>query len=78
MIVEVKVRLRNGILDPQGKAIHHALLSLGHNIVSDVSVGKIITLNINSDDKEKVRQEVTEMCESLLANVVIEDYEILL
>ncbi|MDA3966395.1 MULTISPECIES: phosphoribosylformylglycinamidine synthase subunit PurS [Helicobacter] len=78
MIVEVKVRLRSGILDPQGKAIHHALLSLGHNSVSDVSVGKIITLNINSDDKEKVRQEVTEMCESLLANVVIEDYEILL
>lgn len=78
MIVEVKVRLKSGILDPQGKAIHHALLSLGHNNVSNVGVGKIITLNIDSDDKGKVKEEIIKMCESLLANVVIEDYEILL
>ena len=75
MRVEVVVGLKNGVLDPQGKAIHHALHSLGYDKVSDVSVGKIITLEVEGN-KEEVEKKVHEMCEVLLANTVIEDYKI--
>ena len=75
MRVEVIVKLKNGVLDPQGKAIHHALHSLGYDGVSDVSVGKIITLEVEGS-KEEARKKVEEMCQMLLANIVIEDYEI--
>jgi len=73
----VNVTLKEGVLDPQGKAIHHALDSLGFKeLVGDVRVGKQIVLELNSSDMESAKLEVEKMCESLLANTVIEDYTI--
>ena len=78
MKVVVNVKLKPGVLDPQGKAVKHALSSLGFNGVGDVRVGKQIVLDIDETDKEKARKIVTEMCDEILANTVIEDYEIAL
>ena len=72
----VNVYLKAGVLDSQGKAVHHALDSLGFNSVEDVRVGKQIVLQLDETDKEKAMSDVTEMCEELLANTVIEDYNI--
>ena len=76
MRVVVNVQLKDGVLDPQGKAVHHALGSLGFNDVSDVKVGKQIILEINGDDKEKILSDAKAMCEELLANTVIETYSV--
>ncbi len=76
MTATVNVFLKEGVLDPQGKASHHALDSLGFDLVSDVRIGKQIIIKLDTDDREKAQTEVTKMCETLLANTVIEDYEI--
>jgi phosphoribosylformylglycinamidine synthase len=76
MKVKVHVTLRTGVLDPQGKAIGHALESLGFEGVGDVRQGKFIELNLNETDPDKARARVGEMCEKLLANTVIENYSI--
>lgn len=76
MKIRVNIQLKNGVLDPQGKAVHHALSSLGFNGVNDVRIGKQILLDIQESDKEKALSDVTAMCEDLLANTVIENYEI--
>jgi phosphoribosylformylglycinamidine synthase len=76
MTAIVNVSLKAGVLDSQGKAVHHALNSLHFNGVSDVRVGKQIVLKLDETDESKAREEVTKMCEDLLANTVIEDYEI--
>ena len=72
----VNVSLKAGVLDSQGKAVHHALDSLHFKGVNDVRVGKQIILKLDESDKEKAMKDVTQMCEDLLANTVIEDYEI--
>ena len=72
----VNVSLKAGVLDSQGKAVHHALDSLHFSNVNDVRVGKQIILELDSDDKTVAMTDVTKMCEDLLANTVIEDYEI--
>ncbi len=72
----VNVFLKEGVLDPQGKAAHHALDSLGFAGVSDVRIGKQIVIELDTNDKNKAEAEVKEMCETLLANTVIEDYTI--
>jgi len=72
----VNISLKAGVLDSQGKAVHHALDSLHFNNVDDVRIGKQIILKLSETDKEKAMAEVTKMCEELLANTVIEDYEI--
>jgi len=72
----VNVFLKAGVLDSQGKAVHHALDSLHFDGVEDVRVGKQIVLQLNETDKEKAMSDVTTMCEELLANTVIEDYTI--
>lgn len=72
----VNVSLKAGVLDSQGKAVHHALDSLHFNGVNDVRVGKQIILKLDETDKDKAMSDVTKMCEELLANTVIEDYEI--
>ena len=72
----VNVYLKNGVLDPQGKATHHALSSMNFDGVTDVRIGKQIVLQLKTDDKEEAEKEVKEMCEALLANTVIEDYDI--
>ncbi|MCK9472580.1 phosphoribosylformylglycinamidine synthase subunit PurS [Sulfurimonas sp.] len=76
MKVIVNVFLKAGVLDSQGKAVHHALESLHFNNVSDVRVGKQIVLNLDESDDKKAMADVTKMCEELLANTVIEDYTI--
>lgn len=72
----VNVSLKAGVLDSQGKAVHHALGSLHFDNVSDVRVGKQIVLQLDESDEAKAKADVTRMCEDLLANTVIEDYEI--
>ena len=76
MKVEVIVSLKDGVLDPQGKAIGNALESLGHKDIKEVKVGKVITLEIAGEDRAAIQKEVEVMCESLLANTVIENYTI--
>jgi phosphoribosylformylglycinamidine synthase len=76
MKVIVNIQLKEGVLDPQGKAVHHALGSLNFNEVNDVRIGKQIILDIDGDDKEQIKTKVANMCEDLLANTVIENYEI--
>lgn len=73
MKARVTVMLKNGVLDPQGKAIHHALQTLGFAGVSDVRQGKLIELDLADGTSEAT---VREMCEQLLANTVIESYAI--
>ena len=76
MTATVNVFLKEGVLDPQGKAAHHALDSLGFDGVDDVRIGKQIIIKLNAADRDAAEAEVKEMCETLLANTVIEDYTI--
>ena len=73
MQVTVKVYLKSGVLDPQGSAVEHALHNLGHSDVADVRIGRLITFRVSDDTTEK---RIRGMCDQLLANPVIEDYEI--
>jgi len=73
----VNVGLKQGVLDDQGKATHHALDTLGFKeLVKNVRIGKQIIIELNSSNKEDAEVEVKKMCEKLLANTVIEDYNI--
>ena len=72
----VHVTLKPGVLDPQGKAIEHALHSLGFPDAHDVRQGKVIELTLEQSDAAKARASVQAMCEKLLANTVIENYAI--
>lgn len=73
----VNVALKQGILDDQAKATHHALDTLGFKkIIKDVRIGKQIILQLNSTNKQEAKNEVISMCEEFLANTVIEDYDI--
>ena len=76
MRARVTVTLKTGVLDPQGKAIHGALSSLGFDGVEDVRQGKLIELELASNDRAAAEKDVAAMCEKLLANTVIEDYAI--
>ena len=78
MKVIVNVRLKEGVLDPQGKAVKHALASLGFSGVEDVRVAKQIVLELDGEDRDKIYAEVAKMCDEILANTVIEDYEIVI
>jgi phosphoribosylformylglycinamidine synthase PurS subunit len=75
MRVRVLVRPKEGILDPQGQAVERALAALGYERVSDVHVGRLVELEVGGEADEVVPQ-VEEMCERLLANPLIEDYEV--
>jgi phosphoribosylformylglycinamidine synthase PurS subunit len=72
----VHVTLKTGVLDPQGKAIHHALESLGFGGVKDVRQGKFIEIELDETDPKKARASVDDMCAKLLANTVIENYSV--
>ena len=76
MKARVTVMLKNGVLDPQGKAVHHALDSLGFDGVEAVRQGKVIEMDLTETDAGKANASVTQMCEKLLANTVIESYSI--
>lgn len=72
----VKIRLKSGVLDPQGKATQNALEALGFSGVSGVRQGKIIELDLEQTDAGMAREDVERMARALLANTVIENYEI--
>ncbi|NWF66955.1 MAG: phosphoribosylformylglycinamidine synthase subunit PurS [Campylobacterales bacterium] len=76
MKVVVNISLKFGVLDPQGKAVNHALHTMGFDSIKSVRVGKQIVLDMQDDTDENILKNVTLMCESLLANTVIEDYTI--
>lgn len=74
MKARVHIMLKDGVLDPQGEAVRHALGTLGFDGVQAVRQGKVIELDLAETDADKARAEVTRMCEGLLANTVIEKY----
>ena len=76
MKARVYVMLKTGVLDPQGEAVRHALGALGFDGVQGVRQGKVIELDLAAKDKAAAEVEVKEMCEKLLANTVIESYQI--
>lgn len=78
MTVLVKVMLKPGVLDPQGKAIADALRRLGYAAVTDVRAGKLIRIDVETEDPKVAREIGAQMAEKLLANPVIEDYELLI
>ena len=76
MLAKVHVTLKNGVLDPQGKAVRNALAGLGFAGVGEVRQGKLIEIELAETDRAKARREVEAMCRKLLANTVIEDFTI--
>ena len=74
MIAKIHITFKNGVLDPQGKAVHHALKDLGYNEVSEIQMGKYLELKMDGVSREEAENRVTEMCEKLFANTVIESY----
>ena len=76
MTAIVNIFLKEGVLDPQGKAIHHALDAMNFEGVEDVRMGKQIVLKLTSTNKDEALKEVEKMAEDILANTVIEDYTI--
>ena len=76
MIARVTVMLREGVLDPQGAAVKHALNSLDYDKVKSVRQGKVIEIGLDETSEIEANKSIKEMCEKLLANTVIESYEI--
>ena len=76
MKARVTIMLKDGVLDPQGEAIRHALAGLGHKGVDGVRQGKVIELDLSASDPAAAETEVKRMCEALLANTVIEKYSV--
>ncbi len=77
MKIKVVVTLKNGVLDPQGKAIQQTLNGMGFSSVNEVRQGKFFEVDVNEKDKAKAKIKVEDMCKKLLANLVIENFEIL-
>ena len=76
MKIKVIVTLKNGVLDPQGKAIQQTLNGMNFDKVSEVRQGKFFEIEVNENDENKAKSLVDEMCKKLLANLVIEDYKV--
>jgi len=74
MKAKIFVTLKNGILDPQGRAIQQSLQTLGFSTVEEVRIGKFMELDLNETDTTSAEDKIKSMCEKLLANTVIEDY----
>lgn len=72
---KIYVTLKNGILDPQGKTVHHALENLGFQKINEVRMGKLIQLKFKDVSKDEAERLTTEACKKLLANPVIEDFQ---
>ena len=77
MKIKVIVTLKNGVLDPQGKAIQQTLNGMNFSNVNEVRQGKYFEINVKENDENKAKNQVDDMCKKLLANLVIEDYKIL-
>lgn len=76
MRVRVAVTRKPGVLDPEGRAVQRALVELGYAQALEVGIGRLVTLELDTQDPERARELAREMCEKLLANPVIERYEI--
>ncbi len=76
MRARIHITLKQGVLDPQGKAVGQALIALGFAGIGEVRQGKVIDIDLAGTDPDRARESLVEMCERLLANTVIEDYEI--
>ncbi len=74
--IQILIRLREGVLDPQGEAVQSSLSSLGFTGVESLRIGKCIEMNIDTDKKEEAKEQAEKMCAALLANPVIESYEV--
>jgi len=77
MKIKVIVTLKNGVLDPQGKAIQQTLNGMGFESIKEVRQGKYFDIEINENDETKAKLKVEDMCKKLLANLVIEDFKII-
>ena len=77
MKIKIIVTLKNGVLDPQGKAIQQTLNGMNFSNIEEVRQGKFFEINVNENNEEKAKVQVEEMCKKLLANLVIEDYKII-
>ena len=77
MKIKVIVTLKDGVLDPQGKAIQQTLNGMSFSNVSEVRQGKYFEIDVKENDDNKAKKQVDDMCKKLLANLVIEDYKIL-
>ena len=76
MKISVIVTLKKEVLDPQGNTVQQTLKNMGYNNISQVRQGKFFEIEVDSDDSEKTKKEIVEICNNLLANTVIEDYKI--
>ena len=76
MLAKIYITLKKDVLDPQGSVIANSLRSLGFNNIEDVRQGKFIEVKLNTENKETANKQLNEMCEKLLANLVIEDYKV--
>lgn len=74
-VARIRVRIKAGVLDPQGSAIKGALKKLGFNDIEDVRVGKLIEIKIKQKEEAQAREQVKQMCDRLLVNQVVEDYD---
>ena len=77
MKIKVIVTLKNGVLDPQGKAIQQTLNGMSFSNLEEIRQGKFFEININESDETKAKSQVEDMCKKLLANLVIENYKII-
>ena len=77
MKIKIIVTLKNGVLDPQGKAIQQTLNGMGFDNIEEVRQGKYFDIEINEKDEKKAKIKVEDMCKQLLANLVIENYKII-
>ena len=76
MQAKIYITLKKDVLDPQGSVIANSLKSLGFNNIEDVRQGKYIEIKLDSENEESANKQINEMCEKLLANLVIEDYKV--
>ena len=76
MLAKIYITLKKDVLDPQGSVIANSLKSLGFNNIGDVRQGKYIEIKLDSENEESANKQINEMCEKLLANLVIEDYKV--
>jgi phosphoribosylformylglycinamidine synthase subunit PurS len=76
MQARVYVTLKRGVLDPQGKAVARSLATMGYEEVQDVRLGKYVEVTLEETDPARAKERLTEMCQRLLANTVIEDFRI--
>ena len=76
MLAKIYITLKKDVLDPQGSVIANSLKSLGFNNIGDVRQGKYIEIKLESENEESANKQINEMCEKLLAHLVIEDYKV--